>query len=199
MGNAILLGQSGGVGVNADKVDGLDIPSIVGKEGASLVVNADETNLEWKLNDALTHNYTVATGTNAYAVTIGIPNLVYAAGMMINFKAATANTASPVTLNVNGLGAKTIKKNVSTNLEVAEIKAGQIVSVLYDGTNFQVISGSGGGSLDGSKLVLGSVAVGALATAIQTKLGYLNQGVLTTSSPTFVNVTTTSVTGAVYN
>lgn len=63
----------------------------------------------------------------------------YAIGMRINFKATTANTGA-CTLNVNGLGAKDIKKDVSTSLDTGDILANQIVTVVYDGTNFQLIS-----------------------------------------------------------
>ena len=42
-------------------------------------------------------------------------------------------------LNVNGLGAKTIKKNVSSDLATGDILANQIVTVIYDGTNMQII------------------------------------------------------------
>ena len=59
--------------------------------------------------------------------------------MTIRFKANTANTGA-ATLNVNSLGAKTIKKNVSQDLETGDISANQIITVVYDGTNFQLQS-----------------------------------------------------------
>jgi len=43
-----------------------------------------------------------------------------------------------ITLNVNSLGAKTIKKNVSVNLSDGDIALGAVVTVVYDGTNFQL-------------------------------------------------------------
>jgi hypothetical protein len=71
------------------------------------------------------------------------------------FKADVANTGV-ATLNVNGGGAKTIKKaagGVTTDLADNDIRAGQTVEVMYDGTNFQIQStlgnaaaGGGGGS-----------------------------------------------------
>ena len=49
----------------------------------------------------------------------------------------TANTGT-CTLNVNGLGAKTIKKDVSTDLATGDILANQVVTVTYDGTNIRL-------------------------------------------------------------
>lgn len=77
--------------------------------------------------------------TDAYAVTLLSVPTVYVNGMELKFKANTTNTG-PATINVNGLGAKTIKKSVSADLEDGDIKSGQIISVAYDGTNFQMLS-----------------------------------------------------------
>jgi hypothetical protein len=77
--------------------------------------------------------------TDAYAVTLAPAPTAYTAGMVVNFKANTVNTG-PATLNVNGLGAKTIVKNYNVTLGNGDIKAGQLVSVIYDGTNFQLLS-----------------------------------------------------------
>jgi hypothetical protein len=87
-----------------------------------------------------TYHYAVATGSsNAYAVST--PALAaYTAGNVFAFKANFSNTGS-ATLNVNSLGAKTIKKNDgATNLSANDIINGQIVIVRYDGTNLQMLS-----------------------------------------------------------
>ncbi len=59
--------------------------------------------------------------------------------MLIGFDANFENT-SAATLNVDSLGAKTIKKNHDTDLASGDIEIGQKVLVSYDGTNFQMIS-----------------------------------------------------------
>jgi hypothetical protein len=82
---------------------------------------------------------TSTTGTDAYSVTFTIPYTAYYAGMTINFKADVANTGVS-TLNVDGLGAKTIKKFVSQDLANEDIKPGHIISVIYDGTYFQMVN-----------------------------------------------------------
>lgn len=86
------------------------------------------------------YDYAVdAVGTDSYAVTLASAYNAYYSGMEITFKAGTANTGA-CSLNVNGLGAKTIKKNVSTDMATGDILANQIVTVRYDGNNFQIIS-----------------------------------------------------------
>lgn len=80
-----------------------------------------------------------SVGTDAYAVTLSPVPTAYTTGMVITFKAGVANTGA-CTLNVNGLGAKTIKKNHDVDLADSDIELGQMVTVAYDGTNFQMQS-----------------------------------------------------------
>jgi len=82
--------------------------------------------------------YAADAGANdTYVITLSPVPTAYATGMTIRFKANTINTGA-ATINVNSLGAKTIVKNGATTLEDGDIKAGQIVTVCYDGTNFQL-------------------------------------------------------------
>ncbi len=95
-----------------------------------------------------TYTYAADTGSaNAYAVTLSpAPSIV--AGSHVVFKAANANTGAS-TLAVNGGTATAITKEGATALASGDIAAGQIVEVVFDGTNFQMLasgaSGSGGG------------------------------------------------------
>lgn len=82
-----------------------------------------------------------ATGTDTYVVSLTPALSAYAAGQIFEIKFTNANTG-PATINVNGLGVKSIKKNVSSSLIANDIKSGQILSLAYDGTNFQIIGGS---------------------------------------------------------
>lgn len=96
------------------------------------------------------YDYAADTGAaNAFVVTLSpVPTLT--TGLYVAFKAANANSGAS-TLNVNSLGAKTIKKTGgATDLANGDISIGQLVVVMYDGTNFQMVStpgtaGSGGG------------------------------------------------------
>ena len=78
-----------------------------------------------------------ASGTNTYAATISnVTGYNTNDGFIIKFTNANTGTA---TLNINGLGAKSIFKSVNVALSSGDIKAGQELVVVYDGTNFQAI------------------------------------------------------------
>lgn len=78
-----------------------------------------------------------AAGTDTYAITLSSAPSAYATGQVYTFKADVANTGA-ATLNVNSLGAKTIKKNVTEDLVTGDILVNQVVTVTYDGTNMQL-------------------------------------------------------------
>jgi hypothetical protein len=80
-----------------------------------------------------------AGSSDTYSITMQPAPSSYTTGMVIHFKANTANTGA-ATLNVNGLGAKNILKNHDQTLADGDIEANQIVTVVYDGTQFQMQS-----------------------------------------------------------
>ncbi len=77
--------------------------------------------------------------SDTYAVALQPAATAYVTGMTINFIATTANTGA-CTLNVNSLGVKDIKKLHDQALADNDIEAGQVVTVVYDGTAFQMQS-----------------------------------------------------------
>lgn len=79
------------------------------------------------------------TGNDTYVVAISPAPSALVAGMRIRFKPDTANTGA-CSLQVNDLTAKAIKVNVSDDPPTGTIIANQVVEVVYDGTNFQLIS-----------------------------------------------------------
>lgn len=87
---------------------------------------------------------TDAGSTDTYACTFSsqpVP-LAYQQGFGYSFQANTANTGA-ATINFNSLGAKTIVKvagGVTTALADNDIRAGQMVNLIYDGTNMQMQS-----------------------------------------------------------
>ena len=97
-----------------------------------------------------TMNYVAdAEASDTYVATYVPAVAALITGMVVHFKANTVNTGA-CTLNVNGLGAIAIKKMHDTDPADGDIEAGQIVTVVYDGTNFQMQSqvataGAGGG------------------------------------------------------
>lgn len=75
---------------------------------------------------------------NAQTITLTPPALAYTAGQVFRFIAGFANTGA-ITLNVNGLGAKTIQKQ-GVALAANDIRANDLIEVVYDGTQFQLIN-----------------------------------------------------------
>jgi len=89
-------------------------------------------------------SYAADSGTaNAYAVTLS-PAPTIVAGSLVVMKVAHTNTGAS-TIAVNGAGTKAITKNGTTALVGGELNAGQIVPLVYDGTQYQIVGGSGGG------------------------------------------------------
>lgn len=83
------------------------------------------------------------TGTNnAYVIAPTIPIAAYARYQMFSFRSAHVNTTAS-TLAVSGLAAKTIKHLDGTDLLAGDILATELVQVMYDGTNFQLLSPTG--------------------------------------------------------
>lgn len=80
-----------------------------------------------------------SVGTDSYAITLSPAITAYAESQVFRFKAGTANTGA-ATLNVNGVGAVSIKKGYNLDLATGDILANQIVEVIYNGTNFQMLS-----------------------------------------------------------
>tara|TARA_R100001463_G_scaffold135227_1_gene198286 strand:+ start:3964 stop:5187 length:1224 start_codon:yes stop_codon:yes gene_type:complete len=85
---------------------------------------------------------------NTYAIALTPAVTAYVAGQVFHFKAANASTGAS-TLNVNALGAKNIKKKNDQDIASGDIEENAIVSVIYDGTSFQMTSqlGTAGGSM----------------------------------------------------
>lgn len=82
-----------------------------------------------------------AIGTNVLTATSNLT--AYVAGLKVNLKIQNTNTGT-VTLNINSLGAKTIKQidrdGNKSNLVADTFFTGNVVQLQYDGTDFIVIS-----------------------------------------------------------
>lgn len=115
---------------------------------ASLVkqLETDETTLATHTTDIdnLESNatfYVAAAGSsNAFTGTLASMPAAYTAGERLYFKANHTITGS-ASFNRASLGAKTIKKlDGATNLDAGDIVNGQLVEIIYDGTNYLMLS-----------------------------------------------------------
>ncbi|MGM0973424.1 MAG: hypothetical protein ACQEW2_10770 [Bacillota bacterium] len=100
--------------------------------------------------------YGIVTGSaNTYAVTLSPAPTALVEGMAVSVK-INVNASAASTLNVNGLGAKGIKKSNGT--DVTNLKANGIYTFRYDGTSF-ILQGEGGsGNAVASDLLSGKTA-----------------------------------------
>ncbi|MCG7434882.1 hypothetical protein [Lysinibacillus fusiformis] len=105
-----------------------------------------ETNFGNHDKYALRHNnYGRATGVNdkAYTSLAGTkPIMAYFEGLSIKFKNVSANTGA-VTINVDGLGNRSIRKNGNVPINSGFLKANGIYNIIYDGSVF-ILTDEGG-------------------------------------------------------
>lgn len=80
----------------------------------------------------------VPTGTADAILLDFTPNVAYTSGQQISFIAVSANTAA-VTVNCDGLGAKSLLSASGVALVANQITANMYVRAVYNGTNFIII------------------------------------------------------------
>lgn len=151
------------------------------------------------LNDAATYsNFFLDTGTaNNVVLTINSPmTFAYATGIILQFKIAASTTTTTPTINVNGLGAKTIvNADGGALINGQTIAINSFVVVQYDGGAWRLIGGQG-------VTKIGISAAGNVTIAAPTNGSSINiQGVtgntlFTGASPftQLINFNTTSTT-----
>jgi hypothetical protein len=79
---------------------------------------------------------------------------------------ATGDNTGAVTLNIDSLGAKAVTRDGSVALAAGDIKSGEVVVVVYDGTRFQVVSqlNSAGNATFANVSITSALNVGGVAT-----------------------------------
>lgn len=134
------------------------------------------------INDFLNHY--VDTGTSNHIVITPDPAFTsYNDNMAFYVKAANACTGS-CDINVNGLGAKTIKKDYNVNLNSGDLLKDQMVLLKFDGTYFQAIGS------------LGKADTSTLSTHIADFNNHVGEAITSVGTSTWTNVDgTQSITG----
>lgn len=127
---------------------------------------ADSANLS-QVQSTVVKLLASVSGTDTITA-VGSPTVAaYAAGQMFYFVAAGDNTGA-VTLNIDSLGAKAVTRDGSVALAASDIKSGEVVVVVYDGTRFQVVSqlNSSGDARFANVSIASSLYVGGVATIV---------------------------------
>jgi len=124
----------------------------------------DSANLS-QVQSTVTKLLNSVSGADTITATASPTLAAYAAGQMFYFVAAGDNTTS-VTLNIDSLGAKAVTRDGATALAAADIKSGEVVVVVYDGTRFQVVSqlNSAGNATFANVSITSALNVGGVAT-----------------------------------
>jgi hypothetical protein len=103
------------------------------------------TPLAAAINDLATYgNYYVDSGAaNAIAITTAAPlTVAYTTGLWADVFVGFNNTSTTVTLNWNGLGAKTVLGTNGSVPPIGSILGGYVYRFVYDGTVFRIMSGT---------------------------------------------------------
>ena len=124
-----------------------------------------------------------ATGNDSYVVTMTPACTAYVTGMQIVFKADVANTWA-CTINVNGLGAKSIKLVNWNDPSDWQIAANQLVELTYDWTNFVYVA-------------ISTVATSAMVTAWTNQSNFVTPYLLRSfANPYTISAWSTTITSA---
>lgn len=107
--------------------------------GVGNAVNRTDYVAYGQYNDGIGLTLDTVAGTGN-AITANLTPVIsaYATNQTFRF-VATASNSGATTIAINGLAAKAIKKNITVALETGDIQNGQVVTIFYDGTNFQLI------------------------------------------------------------
>lgn len=96
-----------------------------------------------QVQDSVLTYLTSVAGTNAITASAPIVMTAYATGQTFRFIAANASTGA-VTININSIGLKSIVRTDGSALSSGDIASGAAVQIMYDGTNFQLLSDANG-------------------------------------------------------
>lgn len=141
-----------------------------------------------QVQDSVLMWLTSIAGTDTITASITPSPTVYTAGQTFRLVPAGTNTTGTVTLNINGLGAKAITKNGTVALAPGDLIAGKVYEVVYDGTQFQLLTDTANASVTTDSNVQRLVALNNAGTPT-TKMDMSAESVTLKGSSTIPAVT----------
>lgn len=131
--------QAGGIGIESARMDNRfnDMTSGINATLNKAGQNTPSAHLTW----VDTHNWagTTAGTVNVQTCSCSPAITTYTTGMKIRVKAGLTNTSS-LTLNVNSIGAKTVKTAQGSALTGGEFRTGYQYELVYDGTDLILLT-----------------------------------------------------------
>jgi hypothetical protein len=103
-----------------------------------------------QIQDSTISYITAVAGTDTITGVTSPVTTSYVAGQTYRFISAGVNATSTVTLNLNSLGAKAVTQLGASALQPGAIQSGSVVTVVYDGTQFQAIGINNGTGVVGN-------------------------------------------------
>jgi hypothetical protein len=105
----------------------------------------------------------IVTGTDtgtaaAHVLTPTTPLVAYATGLMVLYRPVNAGIGA-LTVNISALGVKSVKTLLGADPTSGDITANQPLLLMYDGTNFVIVAGSGLLSKTGNQALTGNLTL----------------------------------------
>lgn len=128
--------------------------------GASSDTWGSKLNTNFSFIDWVFGNHATSGSADAYTLTSGFTIASYVSGATLKIKPNFTNTGA-VTFNLDGLGTKAITKNGTTALAANDLVSGNVYTISYDGTRWQLIGTTGTGvyqPLDATLTALAALA-----------------------------------------
>ena len=124
-------------GAVVSKIDNEGVPNLgtIKEFTADKGIQADDV----LLKDGAVNYGPESGAADAYVVTLAQAPSAYKEGMSVAFKATNTNTGAS-TINVNGLGVKTILRGDGSVLKQGDIISGHVSILRYNGTEFELVN-----------------------------------------------------------
>ena len=167
----------------------------VNAEFDALAVGFDRLPTETEMKRGTTV-YAQDTGT-ANAVIVQMPHTLdsYTTGMEVVFKKIASASTGAATINIDGVGVKSILRYDGSALSSGDLPAGAVVCLRYDGTAFRII-GPAQGIADAAAVSAAAAAASALAAGASETASGLSETAASASASSASGSASTATTQA---